>query len=551
MSATAAAPELRDYQLLAVSSAENAIGQGHSRMHLSMPTGSGKTVVLGRLARHVRRNPVRRVLAVAHVRELVNQLAAGLSAGTNEPVGVVMAAANDPGAGVVVGSVQTLTGARLDAVLDAGPVTLLIIDECHHCTGTNAYARLVARVAQAWPDVVVIGTTATPFRADRGQISDVLPYCAFERSIAELSAAGWLAPLTWQHVELDDLDLDSVPTRKADGEADYRADELATAMRQPGLVQATAELTAPLLGDRLTVVFAADVAHAHELADAYRGQGLAADTIYGAMRGTERAALLAAWRDGTVQIVCSVGTLLEGFDYPELSAAVIARPTQSPGRYMQMIGRITRTVPGKTNSLVVDVSGSPFGPGSFAARQIVLPVILGRMPQTNTVDGEEQRPVEPHRTLLLVDPLGQSKIEWATDTATGVLYASVGPDAAAALVPDTTGSGLYAPVIVSTRGGADPLQFLSQGNTPGDWMPLRDAVGAVAFTLARNGRLPSLTDKQARWRQQQPSPQQLKFLASLDPAAAQRARDEDWARGTVALEITGKLALAQLRKALR
>lgn len=542
MTAVSTAPELRDYQVLAVKHAERAIVDGDRHLYLSMPTGTGKTRVMGELTRRARRGG--RVLGVVHTRELVAQLAAGLSAGADEAAGIVMAGADDPGAGIVVGSVQTLRGARLDAALAAGPVKLLLIDECHHVTPRNGYATLIDRVKAACPGVVVIGVTATPYRADRARMTDVLPRCAFERSIVEMAAAGWLAPLAWSSVQLDGLDLSSVRTGQVDGDADYQVDELAAAVRQPGIVEATAALTTPLLGDRLTVVFAADVAHALALADAYRTAGLTAGAIFGAMPADERARLLADWRTGRVQVVTSVATLLEGFDLPALGAAVIARPTMSPGRYVQQVGRVSRTAPGKTDALVIDVTGAPFGPDSFDARQLTLPVIFGFRPEPGGLDdGERSR--KPGRTLRLVDPLGQSQMAWGCDS--GVFYAGAGVDTAAVLIPDRNGSGLYRPVLVFTR-GRNPVQPLTHVDAPGGgWVPLRDAVGATALTLARNGRLPSLTDKKARWREGEASVAQLKFLAVFDAPAAERGRTEGMSAGDAALTITGQLALRKLR----
>jgi superfamily II DNA or RNA helicase len=48
----------------------------------------------------------------------------------------------------------------------------------------------------------------------------------------------------------------------------------------------------------------------------------------------------------------------EGFDAPSASCVVIARPTRSPALYVQMVGRVLRTFPGKVDALVLDVVGA-------------------------------------------------------------------------------------------------------------------------------------------------------------------------------------------------
>jgi superfamily II DNA or RNA helicase len=50
--------------------------------------------------------------------------------------------------------------------------------------------------------------------------------------------------------------------------------------------------------------------------------------------------------------------LTEGFDAPWTSCAVIARPTKSPGLYVQMAGRALRLCEGKKDALILDVMGA-------------------------------------------------------------------------------------------------------------------------------------------------------------------------------------------------
>lgn len=521
------APPLRGYQQIAVDITERAIAAGERRMYLSMPTGTGKTRCLGELA-HRTRVTGGRVLAVVHTRELVAQLAGGLSAATGEHVGVVMAGDDEPAAGVVVGSVQTLRGRRLDDVLDAGPIALLLVDEAHHVTAGNSYGTLVDRVAARYPDVAVVGVTATPYRTDREQMQTVLPRCVFERSIPAMTEAGVLAPLSWDRAELDELDLSAVGTGRDGGERDYREVELAALMGS--VVEQTVQATAPLLTDRLTVVFAVDVRHAHALAEAYRNEGVSAATVWGAMAAADRERVLGDWRAGRVQVVVNVNVVTEGFDLPELSAVVIARPTRSPGRYVQMIGRVSRTAPGKADALVVDVTGSPFGPHSLDPGQITLGDLLGERAgepgsEVGVEQGEQLGRRRPH---WLVSPTGASDIAWGFDEASGCYYVATGDGGAFLLRPDATGSGLYIVNLLTTKGRRTV-------QTNGHAVPLRDAVGVVMTVAARGGRLPVLLDRGARWSGDPATAAQLDFLASLDHPAAVAAHAAGASKGDVNL----------------
>jgi DNA repair protein RadD len=72
-------PSLRPYQLDVVTEIERAIEAGRRRIILVAPTGSGKTVIAAEIIkRAVERH--RRVLVLAHRREIIQQTSAKLAA---------------------------------------------------------------------------------------------------------------------------------------------------------------------------------------------------------------------------------------------------------------------------------------------------------------------------------------------------------------------------------------------------------------------------------------------------------------------------------------
>src|SRR5215470_17729263 len=73
-----------------------------------------------------------------------------------------------------------------------------------------------------------------------------------------------------------------------------------------------------------------------------------------------RAARLA---DGNVEVVCNAMVLTEGWDQPEVSCLVLARPTKHMGLYRQMVGRVLRPALGKTDALILDHAGAVFQHG--------------------------------------------------------------------------------------------------------------------------------------------------------------------------------------------
>src|SRR5262249_13255221 len=63
------------------------------------------------------------------------------------------------------------------------------------------------------------------------------------------------------------------------------------------------------------------------------------------------------------EVVCNCAVLTEGWDCPQASCLVLARPTRSLGLYRQMVGRVLRPCDGKADALILDHSGAVFEHG--------------------------------------------------------------------------------------------------------------------------------------------------------------------------------------------
>jgi superfamily II DNA or RNA helicase len=531
--------KLRDYQEAALEHLRRRIRDGERRLYVSLPTGSGKTITLAHLVAEVRERRGR-VLWVVHLRELVTQAADVLGVVVGEDVGIVMPPRRDVGADLIVGSVQSLAGRpRLAQVLEAGAIDLLVIDEAHHITGSNRYSALVQAVEASSPDVVVVGATATPYRSDRHRMQDVLPDCAFERSIEQMQSTGVLCDLDWRAISIGGLDLTRIRTGAVHGDRDFVERDLARAMSRSMVVEATISATAQHLRGRTALAFGVDVKHAHLLAEGYRSVGLRARAVWGTMPGPERAEVLTAWRQGEVDMVTNCQVLGEGFDLPKIDALVMARPTMSPGLYVQQLGRGMRPAEGKDDCLVLDLTGRA---GLIDARQVRLPDIIGVEDGDGFEQGRDRRRAGPRS--LLMDPYGQAR--WAWGSSPGrfgkAYYAGIGQGVHSALVPDRHGSGLYH-AFVAGQSLTPALQRVSLRP-----VPLREAVAAVEVSLTQSGFAGYLAHRDRRWRDDEPTTRQLAYLRMFDREQAALAEAEEWTKGDVSTAIVGHQVLGLLRK---
>ncbi|WP_243684823.1 hypothetical protein [Methanosarcina barkeri] len=85
--------------------------------------------------------------------------------------------------------------------------------------------------------------------------------------------------------------------------------------------------------------------------------------------------MLAAFREmgKPPYVLCTVGMLIEGFDFPELEALILLRPTLSMRLFEQQVGRVTRlsSISGKKQGNIFEISDSidslyqRFGEGVF------------------------------------------------------------------------------------------------------------------------------------------------------------------------------------------
>lgn len=528
MATSVTSPPLRDYQADMVTAVRRAIAANHTKMYCSLPTGCGKTRIASELVYSASQG-ARKTLWLVHRRELVRQAYDAIRARGVEDVGILMAEERDLTAQVVVASIQSL---RADRVKELGQVDRIVIDECHHVSPGSLYDKVIALLDH--PQLVVVGITATPYRADRKSMQDILPYCAYDRDIPRMINEGWLCEIRHVNVPIEGLDLSDVKMVRSLGEVDLDVRAVAPKVEEDLVVRDTVASTVDRLGDRPTIVFAASVMHAHLLAGVYRECGIKAAAIDGEMKTEKRDQIISDWRSGKIQLVANCAVLTEGFDYPAIGAVVVARPTLSVGLYLQMIGRGTRLASGKDDCIIFDVTGR-LPPKAVA---IELEDLLGEEMELEE-DGVTKRVKKrDHQGGMQVhalrDPYGKTRFAWTLHPhVNGVWFTPISDSLIAALVPEPT-SGLYESYVLKKQGWCKYEPHLACH----EMSPVRQAIADLEATLAK---APATSKKLARrdekWRHDEATDKQLGLLRSLDPALANEAAAEHWTKGDVSLAV--------------
>ena len=212
-------------------------------------------------------------------------------------------------------------------------------------------------VVEAYPDARIIGLTATPCRMDGRGLGNVFQELVQCPDVAELTRMGFLVPAkVFAPVRPN---LKGVRVRAGD----YVEGDLAQRVNTNKLVGDIAQHWFRLGERRKTVVFAVNVAHSLHIRDEFRKAGVLAEHLDGTTPREHRKRILKELATGKINLISNVGVLGEGWDCPEVSCAILARPTKSLGLFRQMIGRILRPAPGKTDAIVLDHAGGVFAHG--------------------------------------------------------------------------------------------------------------------------------------------------------------------------------------------
>lgn len=339
----------RPYQVDAVQSIYKYFEGNSGNPILVMPTGTGKSVVIGMFAAEVIcKWPGQRIMVVTHVKELVRQNHNKLKQlWSHAPCGIYSAGLKQrdtmhPILFAGIGSVYKRPA-------EFGCVNLLIIDEAHLVSPNDEtkYQQFIKALKEVNPHLKVIGLTATPWRMGVGHITsdgiftDVCYDIAKMEEFNKLLEEGYLSPLIPKHPKTI-LDVSGVHLRGGD----FIESELQAAVNKDSVTEAALAEFVEYGKDRHKwLVFASGVDHAIAICDMLNDKyGVPTTVIHGKLSDAERDQRLADYHAG--KYICAVNNniLTTGFDAPTIDYIGILRPTMSTNLWVQILGRGTRPV---------------------------------------------------------------------------------------------------------------------------------------------------------------------------------------------------------------
>ena len=373
-----------------------AIQGGHGRVVLHMPTGAGKT----RTAMHVICQYLTAmepcvVIWLASSSELLEQAVEAFQIGWghlgNRDIDLLrLWGDHDPAPssipdGLVIAGLQKIHAFKnkypIGFLRLAKCINLVVVDEAHQAIAPT-YRETIEALTDTGTHAALLGLTATPGRswsdiAADEQLSEffdgrkvMLQIEGWNDPVEFLMAEGYLARPTFKRIEVSSLAPLKPqlykPTRTGDYDPvvlDFLSKQLE---RNLAIVKEALRLIE--LGHTRIILFGASVRHAEMLAGAFSALGIDGRVLTGKTAANSRERIIGAFRQPSTQpmILCNFGVLTTGFDAPNTSAAIIARPTKSLVLFSQMIGRATRGPRAGGNetcevSTVVDIDLPGFG----------------------------------------------------------------------------------------------------------------------------------------------------------------------------------------------
>lgn len=380
-------PILHDFQKEAITSLTKAF-QSKKRLLLALPTGSGKTVVVAKFIKEECYDKGLNVLWIAHREELLIQ------------AGKALTAAGIPGwaIGNHFGNNLYIDYARNKIYLYNNNIDLndnndrkrwpsrdaikfIVIDEAHRAIASTYRGILKYYMVDKNNGPMLLGMTATPFRSEDGCLIRLDHYdfggkihypqpakpifedcahkaykpifedCAYARSQVNIIKDGVCAPFLLIKCPKEDNKTYELEWDNRRGDYKYESvDTLNNPNRNQALVSFWKE-NKNAFGK--TLVFAVNKDHAEKLAREFKNQGVSAGYVTG--DSGDRKDVIQDFRAGRISVLVNVEIFTEGVDIPDIKTVMLARPTASKAKYLQMVGRGSRTTPRKKYYYILDI----------------------------------------------------------------------------------------------------------------------------------------------------------------------------------------------------
>ncbi len=291
-------------------------------------TGAGKTIMSTAMIEKWKERG-KRCLFIADTDELCGQAvdkmfkAAGIIADLEKAES--RASRQSP---VVVGSIQTMSGANRIGRFEPNHFDRIIADEAHLSLADN-WQRVLTRFNEG--GARILGVTATPERGDGIPLMSFYEHLAAEIPLKTLIERRHLSPIMVRTAPIEI----TVTGKVNDGEMEDIGAQLTEYFDR--IIDAMVVHAA----DRKAIlVFHASCKTSRIFTERLQARGISARHVDG--NSPDRREILAGFGRGDFRVLNNAQLLIKGYDEPRVDCVIILRPTKSRTAFIQMVGRGTR-----------------------------------------------------------------------------------------------------------------------------------------------------------------------------------------------------------------
>lgn len=224
----------------------------------------------------------------------------------------------------------------------------IVVDEAHHAVAPTA-----KKTIQHFNPNFLIGLTATPERLDKKRLEDIFGSYNTKISIEDAIKNDVIAPIRAYRIE-SNINLKEV---RFNGK-EYCSSDLERAIRVTSRNELIAKVLKKYFVDsdltyKQGIIFCVNIKHTQEVEKILTKYGISAKAVNGSDKRSQQ--YIEDYKDKKIQFLCACNLISEGWDSPQTSILVMARPTLSKVLYLQQLGRGLRKYEGKECLYVIDV----------------------------------------------------------------------------------------------------------------------------------------------------------------------------------------------------
>jgi superfamily II DNA or RNA helicase len=366
---------LFSHQRCAAQQVKHCLAREPRRVLLHMPTGSGKTrTAMNIIADHLRLHEPTLVVWLAYSEELCDQAATEFQRSWkylgNRELNLYRFWGNHNlefddrvRDGIVVAGLSKVYSRLKKSIQFINQLgsrsSLVVIDEAHQAIA-KTYKLVLEILVEPYQHSALLGLTATPGRtwADINADAELAHFFAqqkvtlevpgYKNPIDYLVREKYLAQTNYRSLLYQSgLDLSAQDLQRIQEDLDlpqYLLNRIADDEQRN--LRIILEIEDLVKRHKRILVFAISVEHATLIASVLKVRGWQAEAVTANTPSLERDRIITNFKENSseIKIICNYGVLTTGFDAPQTSAAVIARPTRSLVLYSQMVGRAIRGV---------------------------------------------------------------------------------------------------------------------------------------------------------------------------------------------------------------